>query len=155
MKIGKLPLVVLILSLWLTGSWVSTENIAIAQSSLAILAQRPPQPTSLKTLEAAYQTKESNIQVLQEGKVVKVLSDDNYGSRHQRFLLQLASGQTLLIAHNIDLSSALADLKVGDRVRFYGEYEWNSQGGVVHWTHRDPQRRHIDGWLEYKGKRYQ
>ena len=155
MKIGKLPLVVLVLSLWLTGSWVSTENIAIAQSSLAILAQRPPQPTSLKTLEAAFQNKESNIQVLQEGKVVKVLSDDNYGSRHQRFLLQLASGQTLLIAHNIDLSPALADLKVGDRVRFYGEYEWNKQGGVVHWTHRDPQRRHIDGWLEHNGKRYQ
>ena len=155
MKIGKLPLVVLVLSLWLTGSWVSTENIAIAQTSLANLAQRPPQLTSLKTLEAAFQNKESNIQVLQEGKVVKVLSDDNYGSRHQRFLLQLASGQTLLIAHNIDLSPALADLKVGDRVRFYGEYEWNKQGGVVHWTHRDPQRRHIDGWLEHNGKRYQ
>lgn len=39
-----------------------------------------------------------------EGVVDRALSDDNDGSRHQRFILRLASGQTLLIAHNIDIS---------------------------------------------------
>ncbi|MEX0964532.1 MAG: DUF3465 domain-containing protein [Pseudohongiellaceae bacterium] len=87
--------------------------------------------------------------------VVRVLSDDNAGSRHQRFILRLASGQTLLVAHNIDLAPRIDGIAVNDRVDFYGEYEWNSQGGVVHWTHNDPAGRHTNGWLRSKGRSYQ
>jgi hypothetical protein len=155
MNVPKLSLIFLALSLWLTVPWTGETKQAIAAPPFAIANQRPAQLTSLKVLQAAYQNRQSNIQVMQEGKVVQLLSDDNMGSRHQRFLLQLASGQTLLIAHNIDLAPRLPGLKVGDKVRFYGEYEWNDQGGVIHWTHRDPQHLHVNGWLEYNGKRYQ
>jgi hypothetical protein len=40
-------------------------------------------------------------------------------------------------------------------VEFEGEYEWNPQGGVVHWTHRDPARHHPAGWVLYEGRQYQ
>ncbi|QOY51204.1 DUF3465 domain-containing protein [Candidatus Sulfurimonas baltica] len=43
-------------------------------------------------------------QMCDSGDVIRVLSDDNTGSRHQRFIIRLSSGQTLLIAHNIDLA---------------------------------------------------
>lgn len=94
-------------------------------------------------------------QVQGSGRVTRILSDDNDGSRHQRFILQLSSGQTLLIAHNIDLAPRVSSLKAGDTVQFYGVYEPNSQGGVIHWTHHDPQGRHVAGWLEHNGRRYQ
>ena len=87
--------------------------------------------------------------------MVKVLPDDNEGSRHQKFILELASGQTILIAHNIDLAPRIPDLRDGESVSFYGEYEWNERGGVVHWTHHDPQGRHVDGWLKHDGKTFQ
>ena len=87
--------------------------------------------------------------------VKKLLPDDNEGSRHQRFILSLPSGQTLLIAHNVDLAPRIPGLQVGDAVAFSGEYEWNSPGGVLHWTHHDPQRRHPGGWLQHEGKTYQ
>ena len=106
-------------------------------------------------LERAFRERLDDVQVRGEGEVVKVLADDHDGSRHQRFLLRLVSGQTLLIAHNIDLAPRLPGLAVGDRVGFNGEYVWNHQGGLVHWTHHDPAGRHEDGWLEYKGQRYQ
>lgn len=103
----------------------------------------------------AYRAQRSDLQVMGEGVVKKVLSDDLDGSRHQRFLLRLSNGQTLLVAHNIDLAPRIDGLRTGDTVAFYGEYEWNNQGGVIHWTHHDPAGRHVDGWLRHRGKTYQ
>lgn len=108
-----------------------------------------------RAIQVAYENRQSDVQVEGAGRVVKVLPDDNKGSRHQKFILELASGQTILIAHNIDLAPRIRDLREGDSVSFYGEYEWNERGGVVHWTHHDPQGRHVDGWLKHDGKIFQ
>lgn len=106
-------------------------------------------------LKQVYESQTSNIQVQGRGTVVQLLPDDNDGSKHQRFILKLENQQTLLIAHNIDLAPAVANLLVGDIVEFYGEYERNRKGGVIHWTHHDPQGRHADGWLKHGGHIYQ
>jgi hypothetical protein len=103
----------------------------------------------------AYQNQLSDIQVSGSGNVSRILSDDNKGSRHQRFILRLSSGQTLLVAHNIDLAPRINTLEDGDEVQFFGEYEWNSKGGVIHWTHHDPGGRHIGGWLKHNGRKYE
>lgn len=108
-----------------------------------------------QVLQQAYEQRRSNVQIEGEGVVKKTLPDDNKGSRHQRFILQLKSGQTVLVAHNIDLAEKIKGLKKGDTVGFYGEYEWSEQGGVIHWTHHDPNGRHADGWLKHNGKMYQ
>lgn len=103
----------------------------------------------------AFRAQRGDVQVRGAGTVVKVLPDDNRGSRHQRFLLEIPAGLTLLVAHNIDLAPRISGLREGDRVAFYGEYEWNDKGGVIHWTHHDPRGRHVGGWLEHRGERYE
>ena len=90
-----------------------------------------------------------------QGTVVQVLPDDTNGDRHQRFIIELSSGQTLLIAHNIDIAPRLPSLAPGAAVKFSGVYEWNAEGGVVHWTHHDPDGQHAPGWLDFEGFRYQ
>ena len=107
-----------------------------------------------QTLASAIARQSSNTQVHGSGVVTRILSDDNDGSRHQRFIVRLATGQTLLIAHNIDLAPRVASLKLGDRIEFNGEYEWNSRGGVIHWTHSDSSGRHPAGWLKLNGQTY-
>ncbi|MFW5431865.1 MAG: DUF3465 domain-containing protein [Methylophilaceae bacterium] len=90
-----------------------------------------------------------------EGRVVRLLADDNEGSRHQKFLVEIEDGQTLLFAHNIDLAPRIGDLKVGDEVQFLGEYEYNYKGGLIHWTHFDPEGQHVSGWIKHNEKTYQ
>ena len=105
-------------------------------------------------LRRAFKNRTSNIQVEGSGTDVKVLPDDTKGSRQQRFILRLRSGQTLLITHNTDLAPRLSSIRKGDVVEFYGEYEWSAKGGVIHWTHLDPAGRHVAGWLKHKGQIY-
>lgn len=110
--------------------------------------------TNNDALYQAWQQQRSNVQLSGRGTVTRVLADDTKGSQHQRFILKVSAKQTLLVAHNIDLAPRLPNLRAGDTVEFYGEYEWNKQGGVMHWTHKDPNRRHLDGWLRYQGQQY-
>ena len=119
-----------------------------------VVAELKQVPFSDKVTQA-YERRARNLQLSLEGKVTKLLPDDRDGSRHQRFIIRVDSGRTLLVAHNIDLAPRINGIKVGDRVELYGVYEWNEKGGVVHWTHHDPQGRHEDGWIRHKGRLYQ
>jgi hypothetical protein len=110
-----------------------------------------PSASGQEAVAIAFREQKSGVEVTGEGVVTKILADDNDGSRHQRFILDLGSGPTLLVAHNIDLAPRLKSLKVGDTVAFEGVYEWNPKGGVVHWTHHDPSGRHRAGWLRHNG----
>lgn len=123
-----------------------------SNSTAAVTQQRE---TSDQMLHNAYKNRQSDIQAKGSGVVIRILSDDTRGSRHQRFILRLSSGQKLLITHNIDLAPRVTSLQKGDTVEFNGEYEYNTKGGVLHWTHRDPNRRHEDGWLRHRGRIYQ
>jgi hypothetical protein len=93
-----------------------------------------------------FRSRRSNVEVETGGRVVRLLPDDRQGSPHQRFLLRVAGGTTVLVAHNIDLAARVS-LAPGDSVELRGEYEWNPKGGVIHWTHPDPDGRHADGWI--------
>jgi hypothetical protein len=132
---------------------------AAEQPALRVpLPERPvvAEPVRERSLSAedAFRQRLNKVWLSGEGVVIKVLPDDEKGSRHQRFILRLPSGQTLLIAHNIDVAPRVPGLKNGDTVRYYGEYIWNDKGGLVHWTHRKSASEPA-GWLEKDGRRYE
>lgn len=88
-------------------------------------ARREVTPTNT-TPPSEFGKADAGRQIRGSGSVARILSDDNNGSRHQRFIIRLSSGQTLLVAHNIDLAPRIAGVAVNDRAEFHGEYEWNS-----------------------------
>lgn len=110
--------------------------------------------TGDERITSLFEQRISDVQVKGEGTVLRLLSDDESGDRHQRFILELDNGHTLLMAHNIDIAPRLDDLDVGDRVAFFGEYYYSEEGGGVHWTHHDPDGTHADGWLRLNSKTY-
>jgi hypothetical protein len=139
---------------------VAVGYIGLTQYRHASVSHGPPASVVSTGSSAAesvgvLDARSSGRQIEGQGIVTRLLPDDTVGSRHQRFIVRLPSGQTLLIAHNIDIASRIDSLRVGDTVAFSGEYEWNSQGGVVHWTHHDPGGRHASGWLQHDGQTYQ
>jgi hypothetical protein len=113
-----------------------------------------PAAQSDKVLADAFDARKSDFWIEGQGVVTKILPDDHEGNRHQRFIVRLGSGQTLLVSHNIDIAPRLSTLKEGDSVEFKGEYDWSAKGGVVHWTHRDPAGQRPGGWLKHNGRTY-
>ena len=111
--------------------------------------------TSDRILARAFKLKTSGFMVKFRGTVVRKLPDDLDGSRHQKFLVRLDSGQTLLIAHNIDLAPRVSRLKTNSTLTIYGEYIWNDLGGIVHKTHHEPDGSTGGGWIRRKGVIYQ
>lgn len=145
---SKLLIVIFLALIWLGVASVDSYTLPLANADGEIV-------NADQQLADAYQNHRSDIQIQVAAIVSKLLADDNRGSRHQRFIVRLNSGQTLLVAHNIDLAPRINDLSEGDSLELYGEYEWSNKGGVMHWTHRDPSGRHVGGWIKHAGQVYQ
>ena len=106
------------------------------------------------TLSSAIASRSSDVWVEFEAQVTKPLPDDDESPRHQRFLVRTEAGESVLVAHNIDVADRVP-VKAGQRVRLKGRFEWNDKGGVLHWTHRDATRGAPRGWIEADGRRYE
>lgn len=123
----------------------------------------PPHPAREETSAAfqegesavleLYRERRSGVMVEVDARVIELLADDTRPPRHQRFVVALSRGHTLLISHNIDLAPR-APITVGDRARIRGQYEWNERGGVVHWTHHDPRGRRRGGFIRHREQEY-
>jgi hypothetical protein len=101
----------------------------------------------------AIQERTSEVWVVGAGAVERILRDDTKPPRHQRLVARLHKGGTVMIVHNIDLAPRVP-LKRGDHIAFRGEYVWNDQGGVIHWTHRDKRDKRAGGWIVWKGQTF-
>lgn len=137
---------------------IGCSSASVSQSTppaSALPTSTPTLPSSDSQLDRAFEQRLSDLQVEGQGVVSRLLADDNQGDRHQRFIVELPSGKTVLILHNLDLTQRIAGLREGDVVSFSGEYVWNDKGGMIHWTHRDPRKRHQAGWIRHNGKLYQ
>lgn len=88
------------------------------------------------------------------GKVYRLLPDDREGIPHQKFLIRTSEGSSLMVVHNIKLAPRIDDIAVGDLVEYCGEFVDNDKGGLVHWTHHDPDGDRLGGWLIHGGRIY-
>jgi hypothetical protein len=140
-----LVLVVVVIAAWLLVEPGRHERAPDPASGASATSARDD------ALARAIAERVSGVEVEASGTVVRLLPDDSQGSRHQRFIVRVESGGTVLIAHNLDLAPRVAPLAEGDAVSFRGQYEWNERGGVVHWTHPDPAGRHESGWIRREG----
>ena len=143
-KFRVIGFVVLILvgSVWLYSNYIYDSQIEVSDEY------------KLSDIQSLFKEQQSGVLVYTSGNVTRILPIDNEGSRHQRFLLTTSTGMSLLIAHNIDLAPSIP-LKIGDQISVHGQYEWNQKGGLIHWTHHDPDNQHPGGWIIHNNVKYE
>ncbi len=103
---------------------------------------------------AAQNNRAVKVEVTCTTRVKKLLPEDTKGRRHQKFLLGLSNGTTVLVAHSTD-SAPYVPISPGDVITLHGEYIWNPKGGLIHWTHHSDSPRHEGGYIDFNGQRYQ
>ena len=148
-KIG-LFLLILIGGVWVFLQYPFYQN----QPDVDVPYGSPPEMVDQSDIRSLFDAQRSGEMVSIVAYVTRVLKDDNDGSRHQRFLVKTEGDLSILVAHNIDLAPRVP-LAKHDQVSIRGQYEWTNKGGVLHWTHHDPNLRHPGGWIIYQGKKYQ
>ncbi len=138
-------------SLVITGCSPSTSTIE-RPANYTKLA--PSEDTNESEVAAAQSNRASHVQVTCTLPVKRMLRPDDKGEKHEKFLLQLSNGSTILVAHNVSRAPSVP-VEAGDIVTVHGEYIWNNKGGVIHWTHASDTPRHEGGYIDFKGQRYQ
>jgi hypothetical protein len=105
-------------------------------------------------IQGAFEQRSAGAELTAIGTVDRVLSDETGPSGpHERFFLQLPSGMTVLIEPNLSIAPRVP-VAVGSAVTVHGEYVSNAEGGLLHFTHHDPDRSHEGGYVLYGGRRY-
>jgi Protein of unknown function (DUF3465) len=104
---------------------------------------------------ADFQSHRSNVEVTADGTVVRLLPDRTSSTgTHEQFIIRLTSQDlTVEIEHNISIA-ARVPVAQGDHVIVHGEYVWTAKGGLIHFTHHDPQGTHEGGYIVDNGKTY-
>lgn len=131
--------------------------IALVPACLPALTSSTVAPAADNAAIArAFADHRSELQVTAQGRVERLLSDDTSAtSTHQRFILKLDDlAQTLLITNNVSVGKRVP-VAAGDALVVHGEFIWNDQGGLVHFTHHDPDGSHESGWILRDGVRYE
>jgi hypothetical protein len=147
-----------------TTAEITTEETTAETTTQATTTQAATQTTTQTTtakttttaavdeeaeyIKSLFDSQTSDVWVTGTGVVNRVLDDDTKGDKHQRFILKMSTGQTILFAHNIDIAPRVDDIKKGDIISFYGEYIYTDEGGTIHWTHHDPDGSSDGGWLK-------
>ena len=91
------PARVLLIVVVAVAVYVARQDDAPGGSTSRLVGTAAPQAgAGTAQVQELFASRTSGEMVLVEGRVERTLRDDNEGSRHQRFILELAGGHTLL-----------------------------------------------------------
>jgi hypothetical protein len=127
---------------------------ALLAAGCAAQSDRPDNAAAL----ADIQNGRGGREVVVEGTVADVedTAPGRYGV-HEFFILTIASGaarQEVTIADNVSIGE-VAPLHDGEDAIVKGVLEIDPSGPVIHWTHHDPEFRHVPGFVEAGGRTYE
>ena len=106
----------------------------------------------------AWVARRSGAEVTASGSVAKVLGTRSGPSgRHEGFLVHLRGaaghGLTVRVEDNVDITGPIP-LAPGDDVEVRGEYVYDEDGGLIHFTHHESHGSHPGGYVRVGDRVY-
>lgn len=111
-----------------------------------------PTASGCRAVHTDYTLHRSRVWVTLAAVVTRLLSDSHGQYVHQRFIVRCPAGQTVLIVNDVSIGQR-APVSLGGTVQVKGQYIWDSQGGLVHFTHHDYAGGE-GGWIIWRGHTY-
>ncbi|HLJ66786.1 MAG TPA: DUF3465 domain-containing protein [Chloroflexota bacterium] len=103
-------------------------------------------------VEDAFRAHRSGVWLTLGARVQRTLPDEQGTYRHQRFITVCPDGRTVLIVNDVSIGQRVPVVD-GATVGVRGQYVWNALGGLVHFTHHDPQGA-AGGWILFRSRLY-
>jgi hypothetical protein len=128
---------------------------AIALLVLCACSSQPEQPDNASICND-YGSQATNQEVIAHGRVGEILGTrPGRSGSHEGFLLKLDGDcdLTLKVETNVSITGPVP-IHRGEIVIVKGEYVYDPLGGILHWTHHDPEGRHVAGYVVSDGKTY-
>lgn len=94
---------------------------------------------------------QSGVWLALTARVTRLLPDAYGKYQHQRFIVACSSGLTVEIVNDVSVGRR-APVSPGDQISVRGEYIWNPEGGLIHFTHHGGSGE--GGWILLRGKIY-
>jgi hypothetical protein len=131
-----------------------TLSVAAPSLSFAARAGSAAYPAGQMALIQAQEThRGANFIEVADVTVTQLLPDDTFGSKHQKWIVQLANGGEVACVYNIDVTPRIP-LRVGDIISLGGQFIYDRNGGLLHWLHEDGRAHRPNGYVEHQGVRY-
>lgn len=127
-------------------------------------SETPPPPSqkektqmnpNAEIIEAIKKSAPLKYVVVKNARVIKILSDDKNGPLHQRWIMEIDSGITITVFHNVNIAERVP-LSEGSFVTVAGELEYGDKwkDPIMHWTHDDPKGHRKAGYVIFNGETY-
>ncbi len=128
-------------------------------AAFAVACAAPTDTSSNGAVYDAWRFHRSRVEVTANGAIARIFgAREGPSGTHLGFLLHLAGseghGLTVRVEDNLDLTGPIP-LDEGEAAIVRGEYIYDSRGGLIHYTHRDPRGRHDAGYVQAGGRIYQ
>ncbi len=104
-------------------------------------------------VQRAWNEQQSNVLVELDARVIRIHPDIADFETFQAFSIELSNGQRVRVHHNIDVAPRVP-VSANAEIRLRGEYDWNPEGGLIHWTHAAVDSERKGGWIEVNGHRF-
>jgi hypothetical protein len=139
------------------GSGLSIEAlIVVAAFSLSACAQAGDRPDNGQAI-ADIRDGSGGQEVVVQGTVTDAgVEQAGVAGTHEQFHIRVIDGaaaREIEVADNITIGEQAPIVK-GETVIVKGVLEVDPSGPVIHWTHHDPEFRHVAGFVEVAGKKY-
>jgi hypothetical protein len=131
---------------------IAVVVVRLQEQSRLTSSERAAQSAGCSQVGPAFRAHQSGVWLALSGTVTGLLSDTDGAREHQRFVVGCADGQTVLIVNDVSIGQR-APVHVGDRVTVRGQYIWNSEGGLIHFTHHAVGSSQ-GGWILLGGRLY-